>query len=546
MEFNLASIAAAVAAAIPDRPYFTQGGVRLSYGEFMGRSHQLANGLARRGLGCRTERAHLAGHESGQDHVAVYMFNCHEYLEVMIACYAARAAPFNVNYRYVDDELVYLLDDQQASAVVYQSEFAPVLDRIRGRLPMLRTLIQVADDSPNALLEGADWYHDVLAAESTEPPDLSPSPDDLYVLCTGGTTGMPKGVLWRQADIFVSALSGASTRLGREFASTDEIVQEAIDRGERFRNLATAPFMHGAAQWSALTALTHGNGIVLPGKVHSLDPAEVWRTASQERVTMMQIVGDAFARPLLDELERHRYDLRSLKIIMNGGANLSVAAKRRILEHLPHVTVGDGLGTSEAGATGVATSKVEHERASAFDLSPGVTVLSSDLSRAVEPGERELGWMATGGRIPLGYLGDPGKTASTFPTINGVRYVIPGDRAELLADGRMVLRGRDSVTINSGGEKIFAEEVEQALLAHEAIEDVVVCGRPSERWGSEVVAVVALRPGQTATSDELCAAARIRIAPYKVPKLIVFRDRIARHPSGKADYRWATDQTAIE
>ena len=353
---------------------------------------------------------------------------------------------------------------------------------------------------------------------------------------------MPKGVLWRQADIFVGALGGLSTRSRAEFSSLDEIVAEAVGRSDRFRNMPTAPFMHGAAQWNALTALTHGNRCVIPSSVRSLDPAEIWRVVERERVTMLQIVGDAFARPLLDELERHPYDLSALKIIMNGGAILSAGAKQRLVERLPHVTVGDGLGTSEAGSTGTSMSTADGVTSAVFDLSPNVHVLSADLTHPLPPGTDELGWMATAGRIPLGYLGDAVKTASTFPTIGGVRYVVAGDRAKLLADGRMELHGRDSVTINSGGEKIFAEEVEQAIIAHPAVADVVVCGRPSERWGSEVVAIVKLRPGAVATPDELVALAGQHLARYKLPKAVVFLDEIQRSPAGKADYRWAKEQ----
>ena len=542
MEFNLAVIAAAVADAVPDRDYFVQGSQRLTYRSFMDRAHQLANALVERGLGCHRERNSLANHESGQDHLALYMYNCHEFLEANVGAFAARVAPFNVNYRYVDDELVYLLNDQKATAIVYHSAFAPTLERVRRSVPTLRVLLQVADDTDHGLLAGAEWYENALSPQPVAAPAALPSPDDLYVLCTGGTTGMPKGVMWRQADIFVSALGGTSTRTRSEFTSLEEIVAEAVARSDRFRNMPTAPFMHGAAQWNALTALTHGNRCVIPTAVRSLDPADVWRMVEREKVTMLQIVGDAFARPLLDELDRHSYDLEALKIIMNGGAVLSIGSKQRLIDHLPHVTVGDGLGTSEAGSTGTSMSTAGGVAASVFDLSPNVHVLSAGLTHPLPPGTDELGWMATAGRIPLGYLGDAEKTAATFPTIDGVRYVVAGDRAKLLADGRMELHGRDSVTINSGGEKIFAEEVEQAIIAHPAVADVVVCGRPSERWGSEVVAIVKLRPGTTATTDELLRLAGEHLARYKLPKAFVFSEHIQRSPAGKADYRWAKEQ----
>ncbi|TPW16261.1 MAG: fatty-acid-CoA ligase fadD19 [Acidimicrobiaceae bacterium] len=544
MEFNLADIARALAVAIPDREYFVQGETRLTYAEFVRRSLHLANALSARGLGCHIERTALARHESGQDHLALYLHNGHEYLEGLIGAYAARVAPFNVNYRYVDDELVYLLHDQAAAAIIYHSAFAPTLQRIRQRVGALRVLLQVSDESGHGLLDGAEWYEDALTTNAAQTPAVTPRPDDLYVLCTGGTTGMPKGVLWRQSDIFVAALSGASTRLGREFESMDEIVEEATARGDRFRNMTTSPLMHGAAQWQALSALTHGNAIVLPRRSASLDPADVWRTAERERVTMLQIIGDSFAGPLLDELDRTRYDLSALRIVMNGGAVLSAGAKQRLLRHLPRLAIGDGLGTSEAGATAVSTSNGDVIATNEFDLRPGSSVLSADLSRILTAGEDELGWLATSGRIPLGYFGDAAKTARTFPTIDGVRYVVAGDRARLLDDGRAELHGRDSATINSGGEKIFAEEVEGALMTHPAVVDVVVCGRPSQRWGSEVVAVVALRPDPDAsvTVDDLLASAAATLARYKLPKAVLFRNRIERSPAGKVDYEWARRQ----
>ena len=546
MEFNLAVIAGAVADAVPDRDYFVQGSLRLTFRAFMDRAHRLGNALVERGLGCHTERNDLAGHESGQDHLALYMYNCSEFLEANVGSFVARVAPFNVNYRYVDDELVYLLNDQKTAAIVYHSTFAETLERVRHLIPTLRVLLQVDDGSDGDLLEGAEWYADALSAQPTRPPAVSPSPDDLYVLCTGGTTGMPKGVLWRQADIFVSALGGMGSRTKKEFGSLEEIVAEAVGRGDRFRNMPTAPFMHGAAQWNALTALTHGNRCVIASSKRSLDPVEIWNVVERERVTMLQIVGDAFARPLLDELDRGQFDLSDLKIIMNGGAVLSAGAKQRLVDHLPNVTVGDGLGTSEAGSTGTSMSTSRGVSTSVFDLSPNVHVLSADLTHRLAPGSVELGWMATAGRIPLGYLGDAAKTASTFPTIGGIRYVVAGDRAKLLADGRMELHGRDSITINSGGEKIFAEEVEQAIIAHPAVADVVVCGRPSERWGSEVVAIVKLRTNVTVTPEELLELAGVHLARYKLPKAFVFRDHIQRSPAGKADYRWAKEQALSE
>ena len=547
MEFDLTSIIGAVADAVPDRDCFVQGGVRLTFGELVGRSNQFAHALHELGLGCHTERDRLAGHESGQDHLGLYLHNGHEFIEANIGAFAARLAPFNINYRYVDDELIYLLRDQRARVLVYHDAFAPIVERIRGHLDDLVGLFQVTDDSGHGLLRGAVRYEDALRGRPTSPPPLTRSPDDLYVLCTGGTTGMPKGVLWRQADIWVSALGGVSPKLGREYASVDEIADEAQRRGG-FRNMPTAPFMHGAAQWAALTALTHGNTCVIPESPTRLDPHDVWSTVEREGVTLLQIVGDSFARPLLDQLDRGSYDVSSLRVITNGGAILGAGSKERLVAAIPRLLIVDGLGSSEAGPIGTSqSSNSTGITAAAFEPAPGTRVLSSDLSSVLGPGTGSLGWLATTGRIPLGYLGDAAKTAATFPTVAGVRHAVPGDRAVLLDDGRIELRGRDSVTINTGGEKVFAEEVEQAILHHPSVADAVVCGRPSERWGQEVVAIVALADGATG-SDEIAAAiveaAGVTLARYKLPKRIVFRPAIERSPAGKADYRWAAAQAA--
>ena len=541
MEFDLSSIIAAVAAAVPERECVVHGDSRRTYGEFVSRANQLANLLHDEGFGLHAERSGLAGHESGQDHLALYLHNGVEFLEANVGAFAARVAPFNVNYRYVDDELVALLSEQRARVVVFHSAFAPVVTRIADRLPAVALLLQVDDDSGHGLATGARWYEAALAGHPTTPPPVTPSPDDLYVLCTGGTTGTPKGVLWRQGDIFASALGGVSTRTKAEFASMDELVDEAVERGAK-RNLPTAPFMHGAAQWTALTALTHGNTVVVTPGTGGLDPAAVWTTVERERVTLLQLVGDSFARPLLDELDRHPYDVSSLRVVTNGGAILSVEAKQRLMARFPRLLIADGLGSSEAGPIAHHVIDTAAVDATVFALGAHGCVLGPELDEVLEAPDPSIGWLASTGRIPLGYLGDPDRTARTFPVVDGVRFAVAGDRARFRPDGTVELLGRDAVTINTGGEKVFAEEVEQAILTHEAVADVVVCGRPSEQWGSEVVAVVALRDGEAADAEELRAHAGASLARYKLPKLIVFRPSVQRSDAGKADYAWARAQ----
>jgi acyl-CoA synthetase (AMP-forming)/AMP-acid ligase II len=354
---------------------------------------------------------------------------------------------------------------------------------------------------------------------------------------------MPKGVLWRQADILPAAMGGRSLTTGAEFASLDELVETA--RNGRARALPAAPFMHGAAHWLAFNSLHGGNTIVLPRRAEAFAAADVLGTIEAESVNLVLIVGDAFARPLIDELDRGRYDLSSLVAVVSGGAALSAPVKKALLDRLPSILVLDAVGSSEAGQQGRQISSAGAEPTTGtFAPAEGGTIVSEDLTRVLTPADDELGWLAQHGRVPLGYLGDPAKTRATFPTVDGVRYSVPGDRARFTKEGLIELHGRDSVTINSGGEKIFAEEVEAALAQHPAVYDAVVAGRPSERWGSEVVAIVQLRDGSRATTAELLAVCEQHIARYKLPKAIRFVDRVERSPSGKADYRWARTQAA--
>ena len=309
--------------------------------------------------------------------------------------------------------------------------------------------------------------------------------------------------------------------------------------------MPTPPLMHGAAHWASFNGFHSGNTVVFQGITDRLDPHDVLQTAQRERVNALLIVGDAFARPLIDQLRKQSYDLAALFVLVSGGAALNAALKKELLELLPKLTIVDAVGSSETGsqASNVST-QASGASTGTFTLGPGACVLSHDLGRLAQPGETELGWFAQTGRVPLGYCGDRAKTERTFPVIGGVRYSVPGDRARLRPDGILELLGRDSVTINSGGEKIFAEEVEHALKSHPAVLDAVVCGRPSERWGNEVVAIVRLRPGADVGERELLGECEKHIARYKLPKAFLFRDEIVRSPSGKADYRWAKEQAS--
>jgi fatty-acyl-CoA synthase len=534
---SYAELHEAIAATKPQDECLIFRDKRLTWQDVTDRTRQLANYLTSQGLGCHTERSQLNGWETGQDHLAIYLHNGNEYLEAMLGSWKARVAPFNVNYRYVAEELQYLLNDSQASAIVVHSRFAPLLQEVRSALPRLRVILQVPDSSNNDLLPGAVWYEDALAQSPTSKPAAGYHGDDLYILYTGGTTGMPKGVLWRNADAVVECFGGSKTA-----ASIDEFLVEAVGA---MRSLPSPPFMHGAGHWIAMRTWLSGGTIIVQSQPDRLDADDIWGLVEREKANFLLIVGDAFARPLLDGLEGNTRDLSPLLTILSGGAALSAHLKKEFLEHLPWIMMVDGLGSSEAGGQLSQVSAGTSASTGTFPLAPQNHILSEDMTQVLEPGHEELGWLAKSGRLALGYLNDPEKTMKTYPVVDGVRYVVPGDRARVTADLMIELHGRDSVTINSGGEKIFAEEVEAAIKAHPSVYDCVVTGRPSERWGNEVVAIVRLKDGASPDEASLLAEAENHIARYKFPKAFVFVTTILRSPAGKADYRWAK-QVAIE
>jgi 3-oxocholest-4-en-26-oate---CoA ligase len=459
----------------------------------------------------------------------------------MLGSYRARVAPFNVNYRYVGEELRYLLNDARPRALIYHASLAPVLAEV---LPTLDAppdvLLHVTDESGQGLLPGAVEYEAALAASSPAGPPVEPSADDLYILYTGGTTGMPKGVLWRQHDIFMAAMGGRKVGTW-EIVTSYEGITTRLNDSFPLKLLLLPPLMHGAAQWSAFMLMAQGATIIFPDDPRRVDPDDVWRTVEREKANTMTIVGDAVLRPLVMQLDKADYDLSSFFAVGNGGAPLTPAVRELALARLPKLVISDSGGSSETGAQ-MHVVAGKHDTVGNFLPGPGTVVVDEALTRVLEPGHEGNGWLAQTGNIPLGYLGDADKTARTFPVVDGVRYSIPGDKARHLADGQIMLLGRDSVTVNSGGEKIFVEEVERAIAGHPAVADVVVTGRPSERWGQEVVAVVQLAEGAETTGDSIVEHASSHIARYKLPKEVIFVPTIQRSPSGKADYRWAAEQ----
>jgi acyl-CoA synthetase (AMP-forming)/AMP-acid ligase II len=541
VQFTLTQVFDTVAGLVPDRECLVWRERRLTYAEVAERSRRLAAYLHGKGLGVGVEREKLAGHESGQDHVALALYNGNEYIESMLGGYRARVVPFNVNYRYVGEELRYLLNDARPRALILHASLAPTLADV---LPTLDAppdvLLQVADESGHELLPGAVDYEEALASSSPEGAPVDPSPDDLYVLYTGGTTGMPKGVLWRQHDIFMGAMGGRTIGTWESVTSYAGIA-ERLENSFPLKLLLLPPLMHGAAQWAAFILMSTGATVIFPTDPRRVDPDDVWRTVEREKVNTMTVVGDAVLRPLVMQLDRADYELSSLFAVGNGGAPLTPAVRELALARLPNLIISDAAGASETGAQMQSVSG-DGGTAGLFQPGPGTVVVDEDMTTVLAPGHAGIGWLAQTGNVPLGYLGDAEKTARTFPAVDGVRYSIPGDRARHLADGQIELLGRDSVTVNSGGEKIFVEEVERAIAGHPSVADVVVTGRPSERWGQEVVAVVQLAEGTEATADSITTHASGFIARYKLPKDVIFVELVQRSPSGKADYRWAAEQ----
>jgi 3-oxocholest-4-en-26-oate---CoA ligase len=526
MHFNLADLWERVADTVPDHTALVCGPRRFTFAQTDERATQLANVLASRGIG--------AG-----DHVALYLYNGVEYLEGMLAAFKLGAVPINVNYRYVEEELRYLLDDADARAVIFHREFAPKLAALRDVLPGLGTFI-VVDDGTDADAErtvGAVEYEAALSVALGDRDFAERSPDALYILYTGGTTGMPKGVMWRHEDVFFGAMGGASGGAA-PITTPEEIAERCVV--PRTRCVPACPFMHGTAHWMAFSALFSGGSVIIPTQRH-LDAFALWQLIGAEQANFVVLVGDAFARPLvevLDTPEAATLDLSSLRVLLSGGAILSPSVKQALVDRLPGVLVVDGYGASETGGQGQSVSVAGGEIASAprFSVNDETAVLDDDLHPAPNG---VVGRLARRGYIPLGYYKDPEKTAATFPFVDGVRWAVPGDHAVVDDDGMITLLGRGSVSINTGGEKVYPEEVEAVLKAHEAVFDAVVVGLPDERFGERVVAVVQARPGMQPTLAGLQEHARAHVAGYKIPRDLIVVDAIVRSPSGKPDYRWA-------
>ncbi len=532
LSFNLADLFESVADAVPQRTAIVSEERRLTYRELEERANRLANCWASLGIG-------------QGDHIGLQLRNGSEYLEGMLAAYKLRAVAININFHYVEGELEYLYNDADLVALVAHEAFADKVAPVVPKASQLEHVFIVADGSATPGLDSFIDYESALAAASPQRDFPARASDDIYIVYTGGTTGMPKGVMWHHQDIFFAAMGGGDIEQTLGAITTPEQLVDRIS-DDPFVTLAIPPFMHAAAQWSAFTTLLSGGKMVIPAR-GAFDPEKIWQSTDEEQVLMLVVVGDAIATPLADVLSENpgRWNTSSLVVIASGGALFSPATKQRLLEMLPNTMILDGLGSSETGLMGnkVSAEATGDDPEPRFMVNPYMTVLDED-NQVIAPGSGKMGYLARKGHVPVGYYNAPEKSASTFVEVNGERWAIPGDLATVEANGTILLHGRGSVSINTGGEKVFPEEVESRLKEHPDVLDTVVVGVDDERYGQKVVAVCQTRSHKELALQDLRDFCKDRLAGYKIPKDVVCVQQIKRAPAGKADYPWAK-QTAI-
>jgi fatty-acyl-CoA synthase len=529
MEMHFATVWEAIADAIPERAALVHGETRRTWRELDDRAARLARALQEIGVGPDSK-------------VAQYLYNGNEYLESCFAAFKLGAVPINASHRYLEEELVYLLDNADVEVLFFHGALGERVTKVVDRLPKLRAIVQVDDGSPG--LARALRYEEVI---SGHPPAarIPRREDGLYMIYTGGTTGMPKGVMYEVGAFTAALMLGHPIHglpLPRDAEGVIENVREIHLRGSAPVTLTACPLMHGTGLWLGgfLTFNLGGAHVSLEGV--SFDAHRLWQTAERERTTDIVIVGDAFARPMLRALEEAEargrlYDISSVKRIVSSGVIWTSQVKRALLERNEMMLI-DIMGSSEGAMAQSLTMRGLVAETARFRLGEAAKVFTED-DREVEPGSGEVGMVAHTGVVPLGYYKDPEKSARTFRTVNGVRYAFPGDFATVEADGSITLLGRGAACVNSGGEKIFPEEVEEALKLHPAVWDCLVVGVPDERYGEAVTAVASLRSGESATEAEILASARGRLASYKLPRRILLVDAVHRSPNGKPDYAWA-------
>ena len=535
MEFNAADIFEGVVDRVPDREAIVHGSTRLTYKELDARSNKAANALKKLGI------------KKGS-HIGIYAFNCVEWLEIMLGAYKLCAIPININYRYVEEELKYLIDNADMEAIFYHKQFSNKLENIKSHLPLLKDFICIEDNSvEDDVIDKSFNFEDLIANEDESRLDVDRSGDDKYILYTGGTTGMPKGVVWRMEDVLMTLGGGIDAVTGEKYPTPEAFADKCLQ--DQTIALALAPFMHGGAQWQSFNSFFSGWKLIINDQV-SFDADYVWEVVAKEKVMNLTIMGDAMGRPLCDALPRaieKGLDLSSLFVLSSTASVFSASIKDTILEYLPNLFLIDAVGSSETGATGVnihtKDGKLKDSGGGPKFTKPNFSeILNLDTKEVIPPSDTEtIGYLARKGHVPVAYYKDEEKSKKTFIEVGGVRYSIPGDMAKYEEDGQMTLLGRGSVSINSGGEKIFPEEVEMALKAHPNIFDCLVVGVKDDRWGQKVVAVIQRRENDELSLDDIKDVASKYIASYKMPKEIVFSELIERAPSGKPNYQWAQE-----
>ena len=535
MEFNAADIFEGVVDRVPDREAIVHGSTRLTYKELDARSNKAANALKKLGI------------KKGS-HIGIYAFNCVEWLEIMLGAYKLCAIPININYRYVEEELKYLIDNADMEAIFYHKQFSNKLENIKSHLPLLKDFICIEDNSgKDDVIDKSYNFEDLIANEDESRLDVDRSGDDRYILYTGGTTGMPKGVVWRMEDVLMTLGGGIDAVTGEKYPTPEAFADKCLQ--DQTIALALAPFMHGGAQWQSFNSFFSGWKLIINDQV-SFDADYVWEVVAKEKVMNLTIMGDAMGRPLCDALPRaikKGLDLSSLFVLSSTASVFSASIKDTILEYLPNLFLIDAVGSSETGATGVnihtKDGKLKDSGGGPKFTKPNFSeILNLDTKEVIPPSDTEtIGYLARKGHVPVAYYKDEEKSKKTFIEVGGERYSIPGDMAKYEEDGQMTLLGRGSVSINSGGEKIFPEEVEMALKAHPNIFDCLVVGVKDDRWGQKVVAVIQRREDDELSLDDIKDVASKYIASYKMPKEIVFSELIERAPSGKPNYQWAQE-----
>jgi acyl-CoA synthetase (AMP-forming)/AMP-acid ligase II len=536
MEFNLADLFEAAVDAFPDREYLVAEGRRLTYAQLEERANRLAHHLAAQGV------------RKGE-HVGIYALNSTEWVTTAWAVFKLRAVWVNINYRYVHDELRYLFTNADLVALVHQRQFSPRVAALLPELPALRHVIVIDDDSqePDPCPDAVD-FEAALEGASPERDFGRRSGDDIYILYTGGTTGMPKGVVWRHEDVFFALGGGIDAMTGTRMERPEQMVEKGLAAGGPLTFLPIAPLMHGATQWGVMGQSFTGNRVILVAK---FDPHEVWSLVEREKVNMVMITGDAMGKPLIEALDEPgaSYDLSSLIGFTSTAALFSPSVKDEFFRHFPNLVMTDAVGSSESGNNGITHVKpgATAMRSGPTVTSLGETVVFDEALNLVTPGSGVIGKIARSGNIPVGYYNDPKKTAEVFINVKGKRFVMPGDFATIESDGSVTLLGRGSICINSGGEKINPEEVEAVVRSHPDVMDAIVVGAPDERFGQRVAAIVEPRPGHAAPSLEAVQEhCRNHVAGYKVPRQLHVVDKIERSPSGKPDYPWANTIVTTE